>query len=141
MLAILKKISRLIFNCWKSEFVKYVLAGGVAFVFDFSITILLYEFLHIHYLVAAGIGIILGMMVSYLLSIKWVFTHRSISDKQIELGVFSLIGIIGFLFHEYLMWFFVENILISVPGSKIIATIIVFIWNYTVRKFFLFREK
>lgn len=134
-------LESILLNGLLPEFLKYLVAGGIAFIFDFCITILLYKAFKIHYLFAAGIGVIVGMLIAYLLSIKWVFVNRSVTNNKIELGLFLLIGIIGFSIHEYIMWFSVETILINVPVSKIIATVIVFVWNFTARKIFLFSRK
>ncbi len=125
---------------WLSEFVKYFIAGGLAFIVDFSILMLLYRLFHVHYLMATAIGLLFGFTITYLLSIKWVFRYRSVSDQKSEVSIFFFIGIIGFILSELIMWIGVDILLLTVPMTKLIAAGIVFVWNFLIRKILLFRS-
>ena len=125
---------------WLSEFVKYFIAGGLAFIVDFSILMLLYRLFHVHYLMATAIGLLFGFTITYLLSIKWVFRYRSVSDQKSEVSIFFFIGIIGFILSELIMWIGVDILLSTVSMTKLIATGIVFVWNFVIRKILLFRS-
>lgn len=125
---------------WIPELIRYVYAGGIAFVLDFLVMMVLYKVFGVYYLTATAIGLIVGLFTTYLLSIKWVFNNRAMSNRTTELSIFLLIGSIGFLIHEYVIWVSVEALLINVPISKIIATAVVFFWNFTARKVILFKK-
>jgi len=125
---------------WLSEFLKYFVAGGLAFVFDFSVLMLLYRIFHVHYLIAAAIGLLFGFTITYVLSIKWVFRNRSVSDQRSEVSIFFVIGMVGFVLSELIMWIGVDILLFTVPMTKLIATGIVFVWNFLIRKILLFRS-
>lgn len=126
---------------WIPELIRYVYAGGIAFVLDFLVMMVLYKVFGVYYLTATAIGLIVGLFTTYLLSIKWVFNNRAMSNRTTELSIFLLIGSIGFLIHEYVIWVSVEALLINVPVSKIIATAVVFFWNFTARKVILFKKQ
>ncbi len=126
---------------WIPELIRYVYAGGIAFVLDFLVMMVLYKVFGVYYLTATAIGLIVGLFTTYLLSIKWVFNNRAMSNRTTELSLFLLIGSIGFLIHEYVIWVSVEALLINVPVSKIIATAVVFFWNFTARKVILFKKQ
>jgi len=126
---------------WIPELIRYVYAGGIAFVLDFLVLMVLYKVFDVYYLTATAIGLIVGLFTTYLLSIKWVFNNRAVSNRTSELGIFLLIGSIGFLINEYVIWISVETLLLNVPVSKVIATAVVFIWNFTARKVILFRKQ
>ena len=106
--------------------------------FDFGLLFILTEYLNIHYLVSAAIAFLLGLTVNYILSIIWVFEKRTIADKRIEFLVFSFIGIVGLGLNEFIMWFFTDILSWYYLLSKIVSTVVVFLWNFFVRKFVLF---
>lgn len=117
---------------------RYALSGVVAFSVDFLILFLLTEFLKIYYMTSASIAFILGLLTSYILNIKWVFINRKFSNKMTEMGLFLLIGIIGIILNLASIWVFTEYLGLFYLFSKIIATVIVFLWNFLAKKIILF---
>ena len=120
---------------------RYTFVGGFAFVVDFGTLFLLTEIFHIHYLLSAAMAFILGLITNYFLSIKWVFSIRSIENKKIEFLLFSIIGLIGLGLNELLLWIFTDLILIHYLLSKTITAIFVYLWNFIGRKYLLFNNK
>ena len=117
---------------------RYTFVGGIAFIFDFSTLYILTEYFNIHYLISAAIAFLLGLTINYFLSIMWVFQKRSLKSKYIEFIVFALIGIIGLTLNEFIIWFFTEIVNIHYLLSKLISTVFVYLWNFFIRKYFLF---
>ncbi len=118
---------------------KYALAGGVAFIVDFCALYLLTNYLHIHYLTSAAISYMLGSAAHYALSILFVFGSRSLENQTLEFTIFALIGLVGLGLNEGVMWFFTEKMGVYYLYSKLIATFCIFFWNFSTRKFILFR--
>lgn len=115
--------------------------GFVAFfglAIDFGAVIFTKEILHLHYLIAACGGFILGLIVTYILSNKLVFGAPKANRGKIFL-LFSLIGLVGLAILNLLMWFFTGGLGINYIVSKGLATIVVFMWNFFARKS-LFKE-
>lgn len=79
-----------------------------------------------------------GLIVNYILSIVWVFDKRRIKNRRLEFLFFGIIGIIGLIINQFSMWFLTEKTQIFYLYSKIIAAILVLIWNFTIRKILLF---
>ena len=125
-------------NDTSAQLFRYTLVGGLAFIFDFGALFILTEYLNIHYLVSAAIAFLLGLTINYILSIIWVFEKRALSNKKIEFLVFALIGIVGLGLNEFIMWFFTDILYWHYLLSKIISTVVVYLWNFFVRKFVLF---
>ena len=120
---------------------RYIIVGAIAFTFDFGTLLFLTEILNIYYLVSAAFAFIIGITTNYVLSIGWVFKYRAIEKKWIELGIFSLIGFIGLIYNELIMWFFTDYINFSHYSiSKIISSGLVFFWNFFAKKYILFRK-
>lgn len=118
---------------------RYLFVGGFAFVFDFGILYILTEYFQVYYLFSAAISFIIGLSINYVLSILWVFEKRTIKNYYLELFIFSFIGVVGLFLNEVILWFFTEKVGAYYLISKILATIIVLLWNFLVRKFVLFR--
>jgi putative flippase GtrA len=134
----LKKILILKTNNTLIQLFRYGFVGGTAFVVDFSVLYLLTEYLNVYYLLSATISFILGILVNYVMSIIWVFKYRNFSKKIYEIAIFIIIGVLGLGLNLVIMWFCTEILFIYYIYSKIISTVIVFLWNFFARKFILF---
>lgn len=121
------------------QFFRYFFVGGTAFIVDFGSLFILTEYFGIYYLISASIAFILGLITNYLLSISWVFNKRTMGSRKLEFGVFTLIGIVGLGLNAVLIWFFTEYLHIYYMSSKIISAAIILFWNFSARKFMLFR--
>lgn len=135
-------IKRLFIDQTDNTFVqlfRYTFVGGTAFIVDFGLLFVLTDFVNIHYLISAAISFLLGLATNYWLSIIWVFNKRILTNKSLEFGIFAFIGIIGLGFNELFIWFFTEYVHFHYLLSKIVSTVFVFLWNFIVRKFILFR--
>jgi len=117
---------------------RYLFAGAAGFITDFSILFILTNYLHIYYLISATISFTLGVFVTYIISIYWVFQQKSHHKRLIEFILFVVIGVIGLILTLILLWFLTEKTHIYYLLSKIIATIIVYFWNFFARKWLLF---
>ena len=122
------------------QFVRYGLVSVIALAVDFGCMVLLVELFSMHYLVAATVSFISGLVVNYLLSRAWVFTERKYESRVKEFIIFTGIGIVGLLLNNSIMWLAVERIGIYYIFSKIIATILVFFWNFGLRKMLVFKQ-
>lgn len=123
------------------QLVRYAMAGGLAFGVDFALLWLATDVLGLHYLIGAAIGYAAGLVITYLLSIKWIFDYRRMSSQAAEFGVFTLIGLAGLLLTQGLMYLFTDLWL----GrdlyliSKVLTTVIVSLFNFGAKKLLLFR--
>ena len=117
---------------------RYTFVGGTAFLVDFGLLAFLTEFFDLHYLISTSCGFLGGLIVNYIISILWVFTDSKIKNKKIEFLIFTVIGIIGLLLTELFMYLFTDIAEIHYLISKIITTIIVYLWNFLGRKYILF---
>lgn len=127
-------------NITGSEFIKYVIAGSFAFLCDFSTLYISTEFFGLHYLVSGFLGYCVGLSISYLLNIKWVFSFRKYDRKLIEFSIFNIIVLVGLIFNELIIYMAVNNFEVSYLYGKIASGFIIFLFNYSAKKFFLFHE-
>ncbi len=120
---------------------RYLIAGGTAFVIDFALLWFCTEKIGVNYLISTLIGYTIGLLVSYLMSILWVFDQRRTQNLFYELGGFTLIGLIGIGLTSLLMWLLTDQWGLYYLLSKILTTIIVFFWNFAAKKILLFTRK
>lgn len=120
------------------EFLGYTAASAVALVVDLGILVLLTES-GVHYLIAATLAFIAGMLVVYLASVRWIFTWRTHESRQhIEVGVFVVTGVIGLLLNLGIMWLLTSVLGIFYLFSKLVSVGFVFTWHFVSRKLILF---
>ncbi len=123
------------------QIIRYFISGGIATIADFGLLYLLTEFLGLYYLLSAVISFSVGLLITYLFSVTWIFNQRRISNRWIELLVFSVIGVVGLLLTYLFMQYFTEVIKLHYMLSKVLTTIIVFFWNFLTKRFILFTGK
>ena len=121
------------------QFARYLVAGGVGFVADFSCLYLLTEIAHLHYLVSAAIGFTIGLLVNYAISRFWVFSRRTIDNGAVEFAIFAAIGLVGLGLNEAILWTAQEVLNIHYLIAKLFSTGVVLFWNFGARKILLFR--
>lgn len=126
------------------QFLRYFVTGGLAFVVDFGAFALALYCFEIHYLLANLIGLMFGNVVNYLLSLSWVFNaekRKMEKHRIIEIIVFVAISLVGMGLNEFLMYVFVDVFALLEMFSKVVAAIVVLLYNFLARKFILFKKK
>jgi putative flippase GtrA len=126
-------------NSLVSQFLRYLIVGGLAFVVDFISLYLLTEFGGLHYLISAAVAFLLGLIANYSLSRAWVFDRRTLENPAAEFLVFAVIGLVGLGMNEGMIWFVREKVHFHYMVAKAISAGIVLIWNFSARKYVLFR--
>jgi putative flippase GtrA len=122
------------------QLIRYTFVGGFAFLIDFGTLFMLTEYLDFHYLLSAGIAFTLGLVTNYLISIRWVFATRNFSNKKLEFIMFMVIGLVGLGLNELFIWIFTDLFAIYYLLSKILTTMLVYLWNFFARKMILFSK-
>jgi len=120
------------------QLIRSLVVSVISLVFDFSTLVILKEVMGINYLVAAVLGFLVGVTVNYFLSVTWVFTNRKLTSRKAEIVVFVVICTIGLLLNLLIIAIAVEGIQMDYRIAKIIATVIVFFWNFIARKKILY---
>lgn len=126
-----------------AQLARYILVGGFAFVIDFGLfSLCLYGF-GWQYLLANLMGLVAGLCLNYALSISWVFRsskRRLEKCRSAEFAVFALVGLMGVGLNELLMLLMVGFFSLHELYSKMIAAVVVLMWNFCARKLILFNE-
>ena len=116
---------------------KFVIVGGLAFVIDYATLIICKELFHLNTLLSAAIAFTVSVIVNYILSVKWVFDVNKNNSEKRNFIIFIIFSIIGLGLTELIMWLGTDVMGISYLIIKILATIIVMVFNFITRKLFL----
>ncbi len=120
------------------QFVRYAFVGGIAAAVDTGCLYMLHTRLGFHPLAAGAIGFTVGLATNYLICVAWVF--ESTGRFKEEFALFSLIGIGGLLWTELILWLLVSCAGLPVLPSKAAALALVLVWNFGMRRRFVFAD-
>lgn len=116
------------------QFIRYFFVGGVAAVVNIGMLFIFTDVCHIYYLVSNIISFTLGLIVNYILSKLLVFQDKVSLSASKEFIIYAIIGVVGLGIDTLLMSTFTDTFNIYYMLSKIISTLLVFIWNFGARK-------
>jgi putative flippase GtrA len=120
------------------EGMRYLAVSALALAVDFGTYVALIRLAGVHYLVAAPIAFVLGLAVSYSLSIAWVFRKRRLADPRMEFAIFAVLGVAGVMLNQLIIYGGVEWAGLSYELAKIASAGVVFCFNFVSRKLLLF---
>jgi len=120
------------------QVLRYLIAGGVAFIIDFGCLVLLTSGFGIYYLYSAAAAFLLGLTTNYVISVTWVFSKRSLSNRYAEFLIFAWTGMVGLALNQLAMWLLTDFAQLHYTVSKIASTVLVLSWNFVSRKLILF---
>ncbi|MBR4081819.1 MAG: GtrA family protein [Clostridia bacterium] len=130
LLALLRGNGRLM------ELIRFGVTGGVCFVVEFAFLTLFVEALHMPVLWATALAFLISVAVNYALCVKWVFTGAKGGDGKVKLQFLITSGM-GLGLNELLMWLMNIRLGVQYQIAKVIATLLVMVWNYITKRLVL----
>ena len=121
------------------ELLLYLVVGGVATVTEWLMFFVL-EKIAVHYMLATVIAYVISTFVNWLAGRVLVFkeSKKAVIREIIEIYLASIVGL---LLNLGLMWLMVDAFDFNEMLSKIIATGIVFLYNFLIRKLVIYKQK
>lgn len=120
------------------QLVRSLVVSVVALFFDFGLLVVFKQVFGINYLVAAAMSFLIGVMVNYTLSVLWVFANHKLSSRHAEMLIFLLINVIGLGLNLVIIALLVEWLNADYRIAKSVSTVVVFFWNFIIRKKLLY---
>jgi putative flippase GtrA len=118
--------------------VKYVGVGGAATVVDFLVFAIFANWLAYNYLVVGATGFLLATGFNYVLCVRFIYQSGMRFSARGELiGVYVVSGI-GLVLHVGILFVAREQFGLHLMLCKVVATGLVFFWNFGARNFYLF---
>lgn len=122
------------------KIIKYFIVGGIAALIDISFFFVFAKLFKFNYLAIATIGFIIATFANYILSINHVFQSSIRFGKQHEVMLVFIVSGIGLLINQLILVIMISMLSTEMLLSKICATASVFIWNFSVRHFYIFKH-
>lgn len=120
------------------EFIGYFAASVVALVVDMFLLLQLAKVMHP--VAAATIAFLVGLLVCYGLSVRFVFASRRLgSQRAKEAAVFFLVGLVGLGVNDVVIYLGHMIFMLPLAMSKLSAAALSFLFNFGGRKYLLFR--
>lgn len=119
------------------EFLAYFGCSFVALSTDYALLAAGLQ-LGVDYRAAAAVGFLGGLLVAYFLSVRFVFRTRAVADPRAEFMIFAVIGLLGLMITELLMWLLVSSFGLPAVQAKLPTAGFVFLFNFGARKALLF---
>ena len=116
---------------------KFGIVGVVAFIIDWGLmNILLMT--HMHNVLATSISFFVSLIFNYLASKKFVFKHRPDTARRIEITIYYETTLLStsWMPHDSMYSMHTRYVLWTNVG-KLVATVVVMIWNFVIRKWLL----
>ena len=128
------------------QVVKFGIVGIIALIIDVAILNLLL-LVHLNNVVAGTISFIISLIFNYIASMKYVFKHREDMARWLELLIFVISAVIGLLINDAIIWASTLGMTAAMSKTavyvlrtnigKLIATVVVAVWNFVIRKWLL----
>ncbi len=127
------------------QFLSYFCVGGAAAIVEWGMFAFFANGLGIDYLWATSLAFIFSTAANWILGRLWTFkNNQRYRGRQIEeIILVFFVSAIGLLFNIGLMYVFVTLMRLDTAWlktlSKVMATGIVFMWNFLIRKYAIYR--
>lgn len=130
------------------EFGRSTIVGVISFIVDSAVLVLLKEMLFanggdLELFICTAAGFIVGVVVSYILSIVFVFKNSRNTEKNgvRSFVMFTIVSLSGLAVTEIFMHVGVNILNFHYVAVKIVAATFVLFWNYCGRKILIFKDK
>ncbi|OJV44408.1 MAG: glycosyl transferase family 2 [Bacteroidales bacterium 36-12] len=122
------------------KFIKYCVVGFSGMLVDFGITWLLKEKLQFNKYVANTIGFISAATSNYVLNRIWTFESQS-NKIMTEYTSFFIIALVGLGLNNLILMLLNDKLKMNFYLSKLIAILIVTLWNFIMNFLFTFAAR
>ena len=119
------------------QMLKFSVVGITAFLIDYVLLWVFTEFVGFDYTTSNILSYTIGTIYNYVLSVRWVFSVRSKHSQRVIFIVFVVLSLIGLGLNQLLLVVLVELGGWGYMVAKLVASIIVSIYNYVTRKIYL----
>ncbi|MFX3622869.1 MAG: GtrA family protein [Ectobacillus sp.] len=127
----------------KKEIFNYLLFGGLTTLVNIVTYFVLATMLHVDYKIATTAAWIISVLFAYITNKKYVFNSKQTSMLHVMKEFFYFMGfrILSYFIDILSMVLLIEVLLVNDLVSKVIANIIVVVFNYFASKYVIFRKK
>jgi len=131
------EMNQLVDKVFLLKFIKFCIVGFSGVFVDFGTTYFFKEVLKVQKYIANAIGFSLAATTNYLLNRTWTF-HSTNPQVFQEFSRFFIIALIGLGINSTIIWLMNGKFKVNFYLSKLVATVIVTLWNFLINAYFTF---
>ncbi len=120
-----------------AQLVKFGIVGVFATLLEWIIFYICTNIIGIHYGISTIIGFSISTIFNYWASVKFVFDVDKEKDSRLNFLLFIILSMIGLGINELILWICIEKFTLYNMIGKVIATLVVMVFNFITRKLFL----
>ncbi len=117
----------------------FIISGGICFITDLAILVFLVEILKMNVIVANCISVIFTIFLAYQLNVKFIFQSGKFGLRK-EISLFYIFSGISFFLDVFFLFILVDYVLMWYVLAKIIVSLVVALFNFSTRKWFIFSK-
>ena len=95
------------------------------------------EFFKLNTIVSNTLSFLISVIYNYIASVKWVFDVNKEKEAKKQFVIFMIFSALGLLLNDLIMFLCVDKLNIYYMLAKVIATMVVMVFNFVTRKMFL----
>jgi putative flippase GtrA len=121
-----------------THFLRYALAGGMAFVCEYSTFLALYYGAHRSVIVANSTSFLVGLLISFLLNRQWVFRHGS-RGVSWQFGLFVSLATFNLVLTSLIL-LILRHYGVAPAVGKLGVMALVVSWNFIILRNHIFKR-
>lgn len=126
------------FSAERRAIARYFLVGGAAACVDIGLFTLFARQMGLPYQAVGAATFVLATLVNYLLSVRFVFHSGARHHPRLEIVLVYAVSGVGLALNAAILWAAVEQAHLDLLFAKLLATGVVFFWNYFARRLLVF---
>ena len=119
------------------EVIRFLVAGGSCLLLELACLYAFTEWAGFHYLYSSAFAFIISVLVNYWLCRVWVFEGGKRKQSFKAASLFFGSSVAGLGINQLCMYTFVDILAIYYMAAKLLAAVIVTVWNFVLKRYAL----
>ena len=116
------------------QFLRFSAVGITAFCIDYALFLLLTYLFGVYYIVASTLSYCISTVYNYAMSMRYVFQGKETQTAMQQFFIFFGLSLVGLGLNQLFLWLFVAYATIPKWFGKLLATLLVSVYNFFSRK-------
>ena len=124
------------------KLIKYIVAGGSTFAFEYIVFICSYYIVKTNILVSITLGYTIALSYNFIINRYWVFKSNSFNNKyKAQMLMYILLLVANYFLNIFITTSLINQFRFQPYLSKLISTTIIAIWNFLIYNKIIFKER
>lgn len=124
-----------------SQIIKFIIAGGSAFVVNIIALFIFTEVLGIYYLASTVLAFVVAFCVSFVLQKFWTFRDSSREGMHVQATLYLLMQCVNLGLNALLMYAFVEYLHVYYLFSQVVISFFLAFTSFFINRRFIFKAE